>query len=183
MTGIAGEWKLRTERVVRSDGQIAATKVHVDSVFEHAAELPPGQAAAANAGHSHEHEHVHDNSVGSGSHDHSHGHSSSSSSGGGHDHSHGHSNSGSGATASSHGPSRNLKAIKNLIKSATGLAGCRKEAVKAFEVLAEAEAHVHGATLDQVGFAYVCAMHASRRYALSSCNSGNMHVTQQHGHL
>jgi hypothetical protein len=93
-------------------------------------------AAAGNAGHAHSHGHS------GGGHNHSHDHGSGSGHGGGSGH--------GSAVSHPHGPSRNLAAIKSLVKSAPGLAGCRKWAVRAFELLAEAEAHAHGCALDQV---------------------------------
>lgn len=157
--GVAGEWGLEVRRVLKSEGLISACKVEVTSKYAHAAEPPPGSStntAPAGSGgfpdHSHSaHEHGH-------SHDHGDAASCSSPTqpptqppppptqqqeGHGHSHSHAHGHS-HDPSSPSVGPSRNLAAIKKLIKSAVGLSGCRKPAVRAFTLLAEAEAATHG---------------------------------------
>jgi len=143
--GVQGEWGLRTERVLRSEGCISALKVHVDSKYGHKAEAPPGALSRAertvsNSGSTRGAADTHD-------HDHSHGH--------GHDHQQGHGHD----SGSPHGPSRNLRDIKRIIKSAVGLAGCRKHAIAAFQLLAEAERATHGAqSVDEVHFHEVGAI-------------------------
>ena len=135
----------------RSLGKIAALKVHVDDLKHGHAPAPPptDESADGDACSHHDHDHAHGHSHG---HEPAHDHATSggggpraassgvSASGGGHDHGH------------DHGASRNLPAIKALVKSGPGLEGCRRAAVSAFEQLAAAEASAHGCRLEDVHF-------------------------------
>jgi uncharacterized protein (TIGR00299 family) protein len=75
--------------------------------------------------------------------DHGHGHD--------HDHSHGHGES-DATPAEGHGPHRSYGEVVGIVESMSLPAGVEADALAIFELLGEAEASVHGTTLDEVGF-------------------------------
>jgi hypothetical protein len=127
--------ELRISSVNRSG--IQATKV---DVLEHG-------VAAESSGHDHEH-HDHEHHRGEAGHSHSHGHP--------HKHSHGDAHEHAPAPAHAHG--RNWPEIRTLISGAELPAPAKKIALRAFELLAEAEAKVHGIAPEEVHFHEVGAV-------------------------
>ena len=73
MPELEGEFGLSTKRVWRSLGRIAARKVDVTSVYQHAAAPVPG-VEMMNEHHSHEHEHGHSHQHHDHQHEHEHKH-------------------------------------------------------------------------------------------------------------
>lgn len=176
LRGIDGEWTLRTSRVWKGPGRIAGTKVHVDSIYRHR-ELPPpgsnntssseatGAAVASETTISpvHYHDHSHDHSYNHDySHDHSHDHSHnhdhdhdhSYDHGHDHDHSHGHAHD----EGSDKEPMRNLDDITRLVLESELSAWAKAQSVAVFTLLAQAEAHTHGTTVDAIHFHEVGAI-------------------------
>ncbi|ETW08503.1 hypothetical protein H310_01068 [Aphanomyces invadans] len=158
---IRGEWDILTERVWRGTGLIAATKIHVSSIYDHESLPAPqhGEAAANDAPHEQskqvfqDHDdqihqrHHHD-------HDHHHGHS--------HDHSHHHD-----LENHSHGPNhdghvdhehRNYRTIAAMIDASEMSPWVKENSKRVFHCLGEAEASVHGTTMDKVHFHEVGAI-------------------------
>ncbi len=127
--------ELRLRRVDRSG--ISATKVDV---------LVNGKLADRVDDSDHAHPHQHD-------HPHAHAHSHSHT----HSHSHGHEH------AHNHGPAdhrerRSLSTIKNIIRKADIAAPAREMAIRAFELLGEAEAGVHNVPIETIHFHEVGAV-------------------------
>jgi uncharacterized protein (TIGR00299 family) protein len=122
--------RLEISRVQR--GGISATKVDVYTLGEK--DLPrevfQGQRLHDDDGHSHGHEH---------SHDHSHEHRS-----GSHGHSHG----------------RGLKEIRAIIERAAISTTAKATAIRIFEALGEAEAEIHGTSIERIHFHEVGAVDA-----------------------
>jgi uncharacterized protein (TIGR00299 family) protein len=114
---------LRIGTVDRSG--IEATKVDV---------MVGDELAEGSAGHSHGDGHRH-------SHSHDHGHE--------HGHTHGHSHE---EHAHSHSHGRNWREIRALIEAARLDEGARRLALRTFELLAEAEAKIHGMAVEDVHF-------------------------------
>jgi pyridinium-3,5-bisthiocarboxylic acid mononucleotide nickel chelatase len=132
--------ELRIRPIVRNG--ISATKFDV---------LVNGQLADriddSGHGHPHEHEHPH-------AHDHAHGHAHShphtpSGSHGHHYHKHG---------AVEHGQTRSFSAIKDIIRRAEIPAPAQAMAIRAFELLGEAEADVHNVPIESIHFHEVGAV-------------------------
>ena len=120
--------RLHASRVMR--GGIAATKVDVLT-----------GDALAEAHHSHKHDHAHE-------HDHEHGHSHSHEHG--HEHSHEHTH--------EHAEHRSLKTILGVIAAAPLSDAVKARATRAFHLLGEAEARIHGIPLEKVHFHEVGAV-------------------------
>ena len=95
-------------------------------------------------GHSHEHGHEHHHDHEHHHHEHEHGHDHHHH---GHDHSHEH-----------HHEHRNLASVIEIINSAEMTDSAREIAVKVFEIVAQAEAAVHGRSLEEVHFHEVGAI-------------------------
>jgi uncharacterized protein (TIGR00299 family) protein len=126
---------LRVSRVDRSG--IAACKADV-LMNGAAAEAAPAKSHSDYAhGHSHGHDHTHD-------HDHEHS-----------GHSHSHTN-----DQTTHEPGRKLSEIRQIIQQANLPARAAGTALRAFELLAEAEAKIHQTTPEQVHFHEVGAVDA-----------------------
>ena len=158
--------ELRLERVDRSG--IRSAKVHV--------EVDGQSAEAARHGH---HERGH-------SHDHEHGHTSQDSHG--HEHSHSH--------AHDHAHGRTWKQIRELISHTALPEDAKTLALRAFELLAEAEGKIHGVPPEEVHFHEVgsvdaivdivcgavglCSL-AVRGWYASAVNVGAGHVHCAHG--
>jgi uncharacterized protein (DUF111 family) len=165
LPALDGEFQIRRQRPVwRGPGQLAATYVKVESLYGHAAApLPLRKDVTAVA-----------TPMVESSHDHSHGHGHS------HGHSHGHAHAVHGEPdVSPHhdypavphtskqappptGPLRNLPQIRQMLTEAPDewiSPWVRRVALAAFERLAQAEAHVHGAACsDAVHFHEVGAV-------------------------
>lgn len=147
--------ELRIEHVHR--GGFRAVKVDV---------LEPGQAADPHAGddseeaaHPHGSKHNHDHT-----HDHSHAHTHDPAGRDEHTHTHQHDHSQTHSHAAahphvhSHVHGRNWPQIRELIHAAPISAGARRIALRAFELLAEAEAKAHGIAVEEVHFHEVGAV-------------------------
>lgn len=134
--------ELRIRPIVRNG--ISATKFDV---------LVNGQLAdrVDDSGHCHPHEHEHPHAQ---DHDHGHAHSHS------HTHfgSHGHPHHKHGAVE--HGETRSLSAIKDIIRRAEIPAPAQAMAIRAFELLGEAEAGVHNVPIESIHFHEVGAVDA-----------------------
>jgi pyridinium-3,5-bisthiocarboxylic acid mononucleotide nickel chelatase len=128
--------ELRVRRVDRSG--ISAMKVDV---------LVDGKIADrvddSDHGHRHDHAHAYDHN-----HSHSHGHI--------HSHSHGYDHHHHGAAG--HRETRSLSTIKNIIRKAKIAAPAREIAIRAFELLGEAEAGVHNVPIESIHFHEVGAV-------------------------
>jgi len=170
LPAVRDEFSLQHERVWRGMGQIAATHVTVKSVYGDQA-VPVPHKAESRSSHAQDHCHEHTHSHGhqhhisehlDHDHDHLHGHTHSSSdrpstaessarakeaTPGTPQHCHAHDH--LATTATPPGPLRNLPQIRQLLQDAPALqyipAWVRRVAISAFELLAAAEAHVHGA--------------------------------------
>lgn len=166
LPGIQGEWDLHISRLHKGPGRIAGSKVTVSSVYGHRSAPAPGAVAkneveghdqthahdhehshqeegALDHGHNHSHEHDHDHEL---SHDHNHSHDH------GHDHDHGHGHSNDGE------PMRNLQVISSMIQRSELSSWAKEKSIAAFTLLAEAEAHTHGTTIDEIHFHEVGAI-------------------------
>ncbi|KAF0695930.1 Aste57867_13278 [Aphanomyces stellatus] len=157
---IRGEWDISTERVWKGKGLIAATKLHVSSIHEHASlpapyhvlkvmpveetlkVLPLNDARHTHDDVSHNHSHNH-------SHDHDDGHHHD------HDHSHHH---GHESDDVDHDHERNFQTISDMIDKSLLSPWVKEHSKRVFRVLAEAEAAVHGTTMDKVHFHEVGAI-------------------------
>lgn len=96
--------------------------------------------------HSHGHEHNHD-------HEHSHGHGHNHDHAGDHSHSHGHSHEHAGGHAH-----RGIVEITSLIHAAALTENAKRMAIRIFDIIAKAEAKVHGLPVDEVHFHEVGAV-------------------------
>ncbi|TMW56161.1 hypothetical protein Poli38472_008809 [Pythium oligandrum] len=149
ITGIQGEWDLSTSKVWKGPGRIAGTKAHVSSVYQHRSAPVPGVVTDEEHHHVHDHDHDHQHGHDHG-HEHSHEHSHDHDHGHGHSHDHGH---------DSHGePMRNLGDIKTLVLKSELSEWAKEKSIAAFTLLAEAEAHTHGTTIDEIHFHEVGAI-------------------------
>lgn len=123
----------------------AADSAHHDHAHSHAHDHHPPEHAPEHGDHSHQH--------GSGDHSHSHEHSHPSHGVGEHshqaeDHAHAHKH--------SHG--RSLSAIRELIQKAELPPAAKQTAIRAFELLGDAEAHIHNVPVEQIHFHEVGAV-------------------------
>jgi uncharacterized protein (TIGR00299 family) protein len=156
---------LRIGSVDRSG--IRATKV---DVLEQGRVADAGTQAQAGREHGHQHDHQHDHahehghSHGEHSHEHNHEHSHE------HSHEHGH------GQAHEHG--RNWPEIRALIESAAIDDAAKRIALRAFEVLAEAEAKVHGIAPEQVHFHEVGAVDAIVDIVCAAVGAASLGVTE-----
>ncbi|KAG6615177.1 uncharacterized protein IUM83_16906 [Phytophthora cinnamomi] len=145
LRGIAGEWELSTSRVWKGPGSIAGTKAHVGSIYQHKEAAAPKPGDALHHEHSHSHvDEVEAEAVGvEMGHSHSHEH---------HEHSH--------DEEEEHGgePMRNLDDIKTLIAESDLSDWVKEKSVAVFTLLAQAEAHTHGTSLDEIHFHEVGAI-------------------------
>ncbi|KAG3111651.1 hypothetical protein PI124_g3347 [Phytophthora idaei] len=165
--GIKGEWELTTNRVWKGPGSIAGTKANVGSIYQHKEAGGPTPSHAVQHDHGHGHSHSH-------SHTHSHGHDDDTHTHDevevqavslemSHDHSHDHDHEHDLDHEHVHGgeegePMRNLDDIKALIAE-SGLSDWAKEkSVAVFTLLAQAEAHTHGTSLEEIHFHEVGAI-------------------------
>lgn len=143
-------------------------------------------------GHDHGHHH-HDHGHDHGHHHHDHGHDHHH--GHGHPHDHGHHDHGH---HHHHGPSRDLAAIRDLIRASSLPSPVQERALRLFERLGVAEAKAHGMPLDQVHFHEVGAVDsivdlvgaaaaveflAPERITASPVNVGSGRVKTAHGEL
>jgi hypothetical protein len=131
--------ELRIRRLDRRG--ISATKVDV-LVNGKLADRVDGSDHVHPQEHEHPHAHAH-------SHDHNHGHSHSHSHGHGHIHNHG---------PADHREKRSLSIIKGIIRKAYIPAPAREMAIRAFELLGEAEAGVHNVPIESIHFHEVGAV-------------------------
>ncbi|RAW34997.1 hypothetical protein PC110_g8678 [Phytophthora cactorum] len=171
--GIKGEWELTTNRVWKGPGSIAGTKANVGSIYQHKEAGAPTPSHAVQHDHGHGHSHSHSHGHGH-SHTHSHGHDDdththdevevqAASLEMSHDHSHDHDHEHDHDYEHVHGgeegePMRNLDDIKALIAE-SGLSDWAKEkSVAVFTLLAQAEAHTHGTSLEEIHFHEVGAI-------------------------
>ncbi|KAE9010082.1 hypothetical protein PF005_g10946 [Phytophthora fragariae] len=165
--GIKGEWELSTSRVWKGPGSIAGTKAHVGSIYQHKEAAPPTPVDVLHHEHSHGHGHHH-------THSHSHGHDDA------HDeerhgavdavdveaagdemshhHSHEHHEHSQGEEEHGAEPMRNLDDIKALIAESNLSDWVKEKSVAVFTLLAQAEAHTHGTSLDEIHFHEVGAI-------------------------
>ena len=127
--------RLETQRVMR--GGLAATKVDVIAP-EHSAATQEHTPDHDRASHSHDHPVHHDHDA---SHKHSHG-----------DHEHSH------EEHQSHAPHRSLSSILAVIRSASLAERVKERAVRAFQLLGEAEAAIHSIPIEKVHFHEVGAV-------------------------
>jgi len=127
--------RLETQKVMR--GGLAATKVDVIAP-EHSAATQEHTPDHDRASHSHDHHVHHDHD---GSHKHSHG-----------DHEHSH------EERHSHAPHRSLSSILAVIRSAPLAERVKERAVRAFQLLGEAEAAIHSIPIEKVHFHEVGAV-------------------------
>src|SRR6201996_2430159 len=116
-----------------------------------------GEDADATHDHAHSHEHAHDHH-----HEHSHSHE--------HPHSHEH------TPAHSHPHGRNLPAIREILNKAPLATDARALAVRAFELLGQAEAAIHNVPLDQVHFHEVGAVDAIVDITCAAVGLTSLHV-------
>ena len=132
--------ELRIRRLDRSG--ISATKVDV---------LVDGKIAdrVEDSGHAHSHEHQH-------AHTHDHIHSHAHNHGHSHSHLHGHDHPKHGAV--NYHETRSLSTIKNIIRKAEIAASAQEMAIRAFELLGEAEAGVHNVPIESIHFHEVGAV-------------------------
>ncbi|CAI5711655.1 unnamed protein product [Peronospora farinosa] len=160
--GIKGEWQLSITKVWKGPGSIAGTKANVGSIYQHKEVVPPTPDSA----HQHDYGHSHSHSHGRG-HSHSHGdihvyedkgkkevedrpdesHDHI------HDHDHDHTQTGKDGE-----PLRNLNDIKALIAESELSDWVKEKSVAVFTLLAQAEAHTHGSSLDEIHFHEVGAI-------------------------
>jgi uncharacterized protein (TIGR00299 family) protein len=141
--GIEG-WTLEAEKTLARG--LAATRAHV--LVDGREELPPeldeeahvhGHSHAHEHGHAHPHDHDHDHS-----HDPEHGHAHSHD----HDHAHAHGHAHSHEHGDDHG--RTWPQLKALIEAAGFAPRVTERALAVFRALCEAEAAVHGSSLEEV---------------------------------
>jgi uncharacterized protein (DUF111 family) len=134
--------RLARRKVLR--GGLTGTKVDV-LVGD---ELADGSETHGDAGHAHEHTHE-DGSKHSHTHEHDHAH---------HDHAeHGHDEH-VHKTASAHAPHRHLASILQIIRAAKLTDTVKERACRAFQLLGEAEAAIHGVDVEKVHFHEVGAV-------------------------
>jgi hypothetical protein len=161
------------------DGQEADSPRNQDGQEADSPRDHEGQDAQAPHTHAHPHEH-----------DQQHAHS--------HDHSHDHEHSHQHAPGHTHSHGRNLPAIREILNQAPLPPDARALALRAFELLGQAEAAIHNVPLDQVHFHEVgavdaivditCAavgltsLHVNRWYS-SPVNVGSGFVDCAHGHF
>ncbi|HEX2224031.1 MAG TPA: nickel pincer cofactor biosynthesis protein LarC [Thermoanaerobaculia bacterium] len=139
--------------------------------------------------HHHDHDHAHGHDHGHHRHHHDHGHSH------GHDHGHGHHEHGH---HHHHGPSRDLAAIRDLIRASSLPPSVQDRAVRLFERLGVAEAKAHGMPIERVHFHEVGAVDSivdlvgaaaaveflkPERITASPVNVGSGRVKTAHGEL
>jgi uncharacterized protein (TIGR00299 family) protein len=147
-------------------GAIAATLVHLDfdapeeshshahdeheheHEHEHAHEEEPGHEHSHEHEHEHEHSHAHDEHEHEHHHEHEHEHEHSHEHGHEHEHEHEH----------AHSHNRNLGDIRGLIENSSLSARVQQTSLSIFQKLAEAEAKVHGSTVEEVHFHEVGAV-------------------------
>jgi uncharacterized protein (TIGR00299 family) protein len=119
--------------------------------------LVGGEDADAKHDHTHSHEHAHDPH-----HEHA------------HDHEHPHSHEHTPAHTHSHG--RNLPAIREILNKAPLATDARSLALRAFELLGQAEAAIHNVPLDQVHFHEVGAVDAIVDITCAAVGLTSLHI-------
>jgi len=185
--------RLEMRRVTR--GGIAALKVDVispESDHGHEAEH-----AHEHVHQEHEHAHSHEHAQHAHDHEHQHTHSLPDHASHSHDHEHSHSHSDHGH-AHSHAAHRSLAAILKIIQTAPLKEGVKARAVRAFQLLGEAEAGIHSIPIENVHFHevgavdtivdIVCAAAGAEelqidRWLASDLNVGSGTVVCAHGTL
>jgi uncharacterized protein (TIGR00299 family) protein len=141
--------KLEARKVVR--GGLTATQVKV-LTGESAASEPAHQSRAVDSGEEHAHqEHVH-------SYPHDHSHESGHAHEHGHDHEHAHEHGQDHEHTHDHEHHRSLSTILGIIRSASLAEIVKDRAVRAFQLLGEAEAGIHSIPIEQVHFHEVGAV-------------------------
>ncbi|KAK1947077.1 Pyridinium-3 [Phytophthora citrophthora] len=170
LKGIKGEWELSTTKAWKGPGSIAGTKAHVSSIYQHKEAGPP---TPIDHSHSHSHEHGHSHSHGHGhSHTHGHGHddththeevvseveSSTVEMSHDHSHDHHHEHEHEHEHEEEGEPMRNLDDIKALINESDLSSWVKEKSIAVFTLLAQAEAHTHGTTLEEIHFHEVGAI-------------------------
>ena len=144
--GLDHEFELQ----VATDARHGIVGVRVDVVLKH-------EAAGHDHGHAAGHEHVHDHHHGD--HGHTHGHTHEHEHEHSHKHEHGHTH-GHGHEHGQahqghhheHGPNRNLANIEAIIQGSALDEAIKATSLRIFRKVAEAEARVHGKTVDEVHF-------------------------------
>jgi uncharacterized protein (TIGR00299 family) protein len=121
--------------------------------------LVGGEDADAKHDHAHSHEHKHDHH-----HEHSHSHE--------HVHSHDHEH----APGHTHSHGRNLPAIREILNKAPLTTDARALALRAFELLGQAEAAIHNTPLDQVHFHEVGAVDAIVDITCAAAGLTSLHI-------
>ncbi len=119
--------------------------------------LVGGEDADAKHDHAHSHEHTHD-------HHHEHSHS--------HEHSHNHEH----TPGHTHAHGRNLPAIREILNNAPLATDARALALRAFELLGQAEAAIHNTPLDQVHFHEVGAVDAIVDITCAAAGLTSLHI-------
>ena len=140
---VEGEWSISCGQVLRSKGAIAAKHLTVESKYKHRPVPVPQPVLEQPHAHDHSHDHFH-NHTHAHAHDHHHQH--------GHDHDHDHDH------RHEDGPVRNYSTIAGLIDASALPEQVKLQAKQAFLHLAQAEARVHGSTVEQVHFHEVGAV-------------------------
>ena len=172
----------RLERHKVTRGGLTGTKIDVHSDSEHQETAHPHDPPQAQV-HDHQHEHLHPQH-----HQHEHDHAHEHTHADGTVHAHEHSNQ----------PHRSLSTILGVIQSAPLSESVKARAFRAFQLLGEAEAHIHSMPIDQVHFHevgavdtivdIVCAAVGCEhlkvdRWLCSSLNVGSGTVNCAHGTL
>ncbi len=137
--GLDHEFELKVYRADKHG--IFGTKVDVIDLHEHSHDN--GHDHGHDHGHKHNHDHSH-NHEHDHSHDHNHEHEHN------HDHDHGHDH--------DHTHQRNYGDIKHIIEQSTLSEDVKKRSLAVFDIIARAEAKIHGKTIDEVHFHEVGAI-------------------------
>ena len=162
-----GDFHMHFERKQRKNIEGVKFGIHAGSVHTHEQDEDPDEHGQVHAhahehehAHAHEHEHGHEGEHGHEHHPHEHGH----------EHGHGHEHSGG----------RSYVEIRSLLETSDLSDFVKKHALSIFRRVAEAEAKIHGATVESIGFHEVGALDSIADIVLACVGIEELGVDEIH---
>ena len=158
-----GNFHMHFERKQRKNIEGVKFGIHAGSTHTHDQDEDPDEHGQIHA-HAHEHEHEHEHAHAEHDHGHHHDHD--------HDHDHGHDH--------EHSHGRSYVEIRSLLETSDLSAFVKKHALSIFRRVAEAEAKIHGATVESIGFHEVGALDSIADIVLACVGIEELGVEEIH---